>query len=94
MSIILYILKLYDIIEIIKYFGVNLMKLNDLLDMLKSNGYRITEQRKAIAQVLASNHDNLISVENLFNKSKEFYSKTNMSTAYRNLEILENLNLV
>ena len=70
------------------------MKLNDLLDTLKSNGYKITEQRKTILQVLAANNTNLISVENLLNKSKEIYHKTNMSTVYRNIEILEKLNLV
>ncbi|WP_432404076.1 Fur family transcriptional regulator [Wukongibacter sp. M2B1] len=70
------------------------MKLNYLLDKLKSNGYKITEQRKTILQVLTSNNKNLISVENLLDKSKEIYPKTNMSTVYRNLEILEKLSLV
>lgn len=70
------------------------MRLNDLLDKLKSNGYRVTEQRKAILQVLALNMNNLISVERLFNKSKVICNRTNMSTVYRNLEILEKLNLI
>lgn len=70
------------------------MKLTDIIDKLKSNGYKVTEQRKAILQVLSSNQNNLISVEKLFNKSKEIYHKTNMSTVYRNLEILEKLSLV
>ncbi|SHK09093.1 Fur family transcriptional regulator [Paramaledivibacter caminithermalis] len=70
------------------------MELRDIIDKLKSNGYKVTEQRKAILQVLSSNPNNLISVENLFIKSKEIYNKTNMSTIYRNLEILERLNLV
>lgn len=70
------------------------MSLNDLLDILKCNGYKITEQRKTILQVLASNTNNLISVENILSKSKEIYNKTNMSTVYRNLEVLEKLNLV
>jgi len=70
------------------------MKLNNLIDRIKSNGYKITEQRKAILQVLASNVNTLISAENLFNNSKEICYKTNMSTVYRNLEILEELNLI
>ncbi|MFZ7102848.1 MAG: Fur family transcriptional regulator [Peptococcaceae bacterium] len=70
------------------------MELNDLLDILKSHGYKITEQRKTILQVLAAHNQNLIPVEILLNKSKEIYPKTNMSTVYRNLEILEKLNLI
>ncbi|MCT4564429.1 MAG: transcriptional repressor [Maledivibacter sp.] len=70
------------------------MELTYIIDKLKSNGYKVTAQRKAILQVLSSNQSNLISVENLFNKSKEIYPKTNMSTVYRNLEILEKLDLV
>lgn len=70
------------------------MKLNDFLEILKSKGYKITEQRKAILQVLTTSKNNLISVENILTKSKKIYPKTNMSTVYRNLEILENLNLI
>ncbi|SKC81177.1 zinc uptake regulator, Fur family [Maledivibacter halophilus] len=74
--------------------GVTFMKLENIMDKLKSNGYKITEQRKAILEVLSLNHNNLISVEYLFDESKKIYSKTNMSTVYRNLEVLENLNLL
>lgn len=70
------------------------MKLTHLVEMLQSNGYKVTEQRKAILQVLASNQKNLLSVENLFYKAQEVCQKTNMSTIYRNLEILEKLNLI
>jgi Fe2+ or Zn2+ uptake regulation protein len=68
--------------------------MKELLESLKSNGYKITEQRKSIIQVLTSYNNKFISVETLFNESKKIYSKTNMSTVYRNLEILENLNLI
>lgn len=70
------------------------MNLSDILDRLKCSGYKITEQRKAILQVLSSNQNTLTSVEYIFNKSKKIYHKTNMSTVYRNLEILENLDLL
>ncbi len=81
---------------LLKYgiLGVDNMNLDNLLDKLKMNGYKITVQRKAILRALAENHNNLITVENLFEKSKEIYPKTNMSTVYRNLEILEKLKLV
>ncbi len=70
------------------------MSFNNLLNILKSNGYKITEQRKSILKVLSDNNDKLISVETILDKSKELYDKTNMSTIYRNLEILEKLNLI
>lgn len=66
----------------------------ELLNILKSEGYKITSQRKAIIEALVSYRDNLINVECLFSKAKELYPKTNMSTIYRNLEILEDLNLL
>lgn len=69
-------------------------ELNDLLDKLKSNGYKITEQRKAILQALVSNNNNLITVEKLLSESKKNYHKTNMTTIYRNIEILEKLDLI
>lgn len=70
------------------------MKLDNLLNILKIDGYRITEQRKAILEVLVLNNNNLISVEDIHDKSKKIYPKTNMSTVYRNLEILKELNVI
>ena len=71
-----------------------LNNVNNLLDKIKSNGFKITEQRKAILQTLVSNNNNLISVEKLLNESKDIYYKTNLTTIYRNLEVLEKLGLV
>lgn len=68
------------------------MELTNLMEMLKSNGYKVTEQRKAILKVLSINSKNLISVEQLLNEAKELNAKTNISTVYRNLEILEKTN--
>ncbi|MCG8485487.1 MAG: transcriptional repressor [Clostridia bacterium] len=70
------------------------MKLTDLIEVIQSNGYKVTEQRKAILQVLDFNQKTLLSVESLFYKAQEICQKTNMSTVYRNLEILETLNLI
>lgn len=66
----------------------------DLLEKLKNYGYKITAQRKAILDSLISNKNNLISVESILNKTKNIYPKTNITTVYRNLEILEDLKLV
>ena len=70
------------------------MNYEDILTVLRKNDYKITPQRKVITQVLIEHNTSLISIETLFTKTKELYSKTNISTIYRNLEILESLNLV
>lgn len=70
------------------------MIINELLDILKSNQYKITEQRRAIMQILSNHHHGMLSVEELYNETKVIYPKTNMSTVYRNIEILESLNLL
>lgn len=71
-----------------------IMTLNEIIDVLRSNNYKITEQRRALMQILSDNHHGLLSVEELYNETKKLYSKTNMSTIYRNIEILESLNLL
>ncbi len=70
------------------------MNYEDILKVLRKSEYKITPQRKSIIQVLIENNTSLISIETLFMRTKELYGKTNISTIYRNLEILENLNLI
>lgn len=70
------------------------MDLETLINELKINGYKVTEQRKAILEVLVLNNNNMISVENIITKSRKIHHKINTSTVYRNLEILEDLDLL
>ncbi len=70
------------------------MGLDQLLKKLKNNGYKVTQQRKAIVQILVLNKGKIISVEELLKQVKKIYSKTNLTTVYRNLEILEHIHLV
>ena len=70
---------------------MNLINLTNLINELKINGYKVTKQRKVILEVLISNKDSMLSVEDLTNESKEIYDKINTSTVYRNLERLEEL---
>ena len=70
------------------------MQLDSIIEKLKVNGYKITEQRKAILKVLVDHKTNLISIDQIYSYAKLLYDKTNKSTVYRNLEILEFLNLV
>lgn len=74
--------------------GVIFLELKDLLEKLKKNGYKITEQRKAILCTLVHNKNTLMSVEQLLSHAQKINYNTNMSTVYRNLEILEKLDLL
>lgn len=70
------------------------MKYEDIVRALKKSNYKITPQRKAIIQVLIENSTSLLSIETLYERTRQLYGKTNLSTIYRNLEILENLDLI
>lgn len=72
-----------------------IMQLDNLIALIKKNSnYKITEQRKAILEVLIMYSNSLISAENILQNSKTLCTNINLSTIYRNLEILEHLNLL
>lgn len=70
------------------------MTVEDLISILKEHNYKITDSRRAIMTVLAQHNHGLLSVDELYNAAKLISPKTNMSTIYRNIEILEELNLL
>lgn len=70
------------------------MNILQLEKILKSNGYKLTSQRRAIIEVLCENIGKFLSAEEILNLSKQKYPQTNFSTVYRNLEVLEELNLI
>jgi Fe2+ or Zn2+ uptake regulation protein len=70
------------------------MDIKLLENRLKTSGYKITEQRKSILEVLIQCQGQFVSAETLFYKVKKIYPKINLSTIYRNLEILRTLKFV
>ncbi|MBS4537630.1 transcriptional repressor [Clostridium sp. D2Q-11] len=66
----------------------------DIIKTLKDKGYRCTNQREAILDVLLNNENHFISAEDIYIKTKKYYPKTNFSTVYRNLEVLDNLGVI
>ncbi len=70
------------------------MDINKVFDVLKQNDYKVTTQRQAILEVMTENSDTLMRVEQIYDLTKNKISKTNMSTVYRNIEILDSLNLL
>jgi Fe2+/Zn2+ uptake regulation proteins len=61
---------------------------------LKESGYKLTNQRKAIIEVLCEHQGRFISAEEIFTKSREKYPDTNFSTVYRNLSIFEEVGMI
>jgi Fur family ferric uptake transcriptional regulator len=69
------------------------MSSGDLLtDRLRDRGFRVTVQRRAVFDaVVALGHG---TPESILRKAQEADSTLNLSTVYRNLEVLEDIDLV
>lgn len=65
------------------------MNLKEIEQTLKDKGYKLTNQRRAILDVLLQHKNHFLSAEEIYSKAKKRYLQTNFSTIYRNLEILE-----
>lgn len=67
---------------------------DELKNKLKEQGYKLTNQRKTILEVLFKNKNHFLSAEEIYLKTTEISPKTNFSTIYRNLEILEKIGII
>ena len=70
------------------------MNLEHLFNGLTAHHYKLTKQRKAILEVLDKYANTVLTAEQLTELTQKIYSETNLSTVYRNLEILEDLGYV
>ncbi|MEE3392929.1 MAG: transcriptional repressor [Lachnospiraceae bacterium] len=68
------------------------MSTDDVISLLKNNGYRITKQRKVIVDVIMNSK---------FNNSKDIYfnvrsvdDSIGLATVYRMINLLEDLNVI
>lgn len=61
---------------------------------LKDNGYKLTNQRRAIIEVLFEHKGRFLTAEEIFVKSKQKLPETNFSTIYRNLNMLESTGII
>ena len=71
----------------------NKVRLDRTIALLEGKGYRLTPQRLIILTELQKNGDH-ISAEDVYKKVRRRYPTINISTIYRTLELLEQLNLV
>ena len=66
-----------------------------LIDALSSEGYRITNARRAVCEVLASSHDEHLSAADIFSRAQaQTGTRLDRSTVYRTLEALEDSGLL
>lgn len=70
------------------------MEINSILDLLKNKNCRITPQRIAILEILCAHQSELINVERLLSLSQKLNKEINATTVYRNLELLDSMNLL
>lgn len=69
------------------------LELNEVMNALKENGYKATEQRKAIVEAIFSQND-YVSAKDILNQVQQQYPGLSFDTIYRNLSILLELDLV
>lgn len=70
------------------------MKKEDYLALLKEAGYKSTKARQALISILIQSQNHFLNVDGLLRLFKEEYPEINVSTIYRNLTILEELNII
>jgi len=67
--------------------------ISGLCERLKKAGYKLTPARRAVIEVLESNHDHL-SHNEILNEGQKLYARLSRATVYRTMETLVELNLV
>ena len=67
---------------------------NTVETTLKEAGYKLTNQRKAILDVLFEHQNHFLTADDIYLRTKTKYAQTNFSTIYRNLETLVKLDII
>ena len=68
---------------------------DELVEALSREGYRITNARRAVCEVVASSHDRHLSAAGIYDRARaQTGTRIDRSTVYRTLEALENVGLL
>jgi Fur family ferric uptake transcriptional regulator len=68
---------------------------NELVGVLARRGYRITNARRAVCEVVATSHDEHLSASDIYDRARETTgTRLDRSTVYRTLEALEEAGLL
>lgn len=72
------------------------MSLNadDIKQILKGKGYKLTTQRRAILNVILENQGNHLSPEEVYDIVRIQYPEIGLATVYRTLQLLEQQNII
>jgi len=68
--------------------------MNEVKEMLKEEGYKLTTQRQAILNVIVENQDKHLSPEEIYDIVKLKHQDIGIATVYRTLQLLEKFNIV
>ncbi|KMK76938.1 Fur family transcriptional regulator [Alkalihalobacillus pseudalcaliphilus] len=64
-----------------------------MVQVMSRNGWRITEQRKTLAQIFID-HDGYLSPKDVYEKMSNKYPSVSLDTVYRNLRILSEMGIL
>jgi Fur family ferric uptake transcriptional regulator len=67
---------------------------DNLKNILGDKGFKMTNQRKVIFEILAENSDEHLSPEEIYDLIKDRYPEMGLATIYRSLQIFEEIGLV
>ena len=68
-------------------------KVNGIADILREHAYKLTTQRWAVLEVIASSHDHLTPAE-IFERVRKTHPTIGLVTVYRIIDVLASLNLI
>lgn len=70
------------------------INIEEVKEILKEEGYKLTTQRQAILDVICENHEKHLNPEEIYDIVKKKYPDIGIATVYRTLQLLEKLNII
>jgi len=70
------------------------MNQNELKEILRNKGQKVTKQRLLILETLAASDDRHLTVEEIYDSIKAEFPSIGLATVYRNIQLLLSLNLI
>jgi len=69
-------------------------ELNQIKQIVKAKGYKLTPQRRATLEVILKNQEKHMSVEEVFLEVKKLCPEIGLATVYRTILLLEEVNIL
>ncbi|HLS54275.1 MAG TPA: Fur family transcriptional regulator [Tissierellaceae bacterium] len=70
------------------------LDIREYKETLRREGYKLTDQRKAILSTIIEHHEEHLSCDEIFNLVSKKYPDIGIATVYRTLQLFEKLNIV